>query len=43
MAVLAYLFHWPPAAMHAMPISELMDWQTRAVDLHNKVNSAPKG
>lgn len=39
MAVLAYLFHWSPATMNAMPVAELMDWHRRAIELHNQVNS----
>ena len=42
MTVLAYLLHWPPAVMDAMPTAELMDWHTRAVDLHKQVNTPAK-
>lgn len=30
MADIASVFHWPPAAMDAMPLSELMRWHARA-------------
>lgn len=30
MADLAVVFHWPPAAMDCLPLSELMAWRERA-------------
>ncbi|MBP6876568.1 MAG: GpE family phage tail protein [Phenylobacterium sp.] len=30
MADLAVVFHWPPAAMAEMSITELMEWHERA-------------
>ncbi|UXY16719.1 GpE family phage tail protein [Chitiniphilus purpureus] len=30
MADIATVFHWPPQAMDAMPVSELMAWRERA-------------
>jgi hypothetical protein len=30
MADIAVVFHWPPAAMHDMEISELVAWRERA-------------
>lgn len=30
MADIATVFHWPPAAMDPMPLSELMAWRKRA-------------
>ncbi|WP_159977801.1 MULTISPECIES: GpE family phage tail protein [unclassified Novosphingobium] len=30
MADVAAVFHWPPAAMDPMPVSELMGWRERA-------------
>lgn len=30
MADLAVVFHWTPAAMDGMPVSELMEWRERA-------------
>jgi len=30
MANIAVIFHWPPAAMDPMSLSELMDWENRA-------------
>jgi hypothetical protein len=30
MADLAVVFHWPPAAMNDMDVSELMQWHERA-------------
>ncbi|WP_121120068.1 GpE family phage tail protein [Croceibacterium ferulae] len=30
MADVAIIFHWPPAAMDGMPLSELMGWRAQA-------------
>lgn len=30
MADIAVVFHWPPAAMDPMPLTELMEWRERA-------------
>jgi len=30
MADLAVVFHWPPAALDAMSLTELADWRERA-------------
>jgi hypothetical protein len=30
MADIAVIFHWPPAAMDAFTLTELMDWRERA-------------
>lgn len=30
MADIAVVFHWPPQAMDAMSLTELMDWRERA-------------
>lgn len=30
MADLALVFHWTPADLHDMPVSELMEWRERA-------------
>ncbi|WP_076879655.1 GpE family phage tail protein [Bordetella sp. H567] len=30
MADIAVVFHWPPAAMDALSLTELMDWRERA-------------
>ncbi|MEB0137984.1 MULTISPECIES: GpE family phage tail protein [unclassified Undibacterium] len=30
MADIAVVFHWPPAALHALSLVELMDWRERA-------------
>lgn len=32
MADVAFLFHWTPADMDAMPLPELMRWQALAVE-----------
>jgi len=32
MADLAYVFHWPPSEMDAMPVDELRAWHDRAVE-----------
>jgi len=37
MASIAFVFHWPPAVMDAMPLGELLDWQTRAIETWNAV------
>lgn len=31
MADVAVIFHWPPAAMNSMNMSELMAWRQQAV------------
>lgn len=38
MANIAFVFHWPPAVMDAMPLAELLDWQERALATWNTVN-----
>lgn len=30
MADIAVIFHWPPAAMDEMPLSDLMGWRHQA-------------
>ncbi len=35
MADLAVVFHWEPAAMDGMSLTELMDWRERARIRHN--------
>lgn len=30
MADIALVFHWPPAAMYAMELQELVEWRDRA-------------
>jgi hypothetical protein len=35
MADVAVIFHWPPAAMNDMGLSELMGWRTRAAKRAN--------
>lgn len=35
MADIAVVFHWPPAAMDAMSVAELMEWRERARLRHN--------
>jgi len=35
MADLAVVFHWPPAAMDALGLAELMEWRERARVRHN--------
>lgn len=32
MADIAAIFHWPPAAMDGFSLSELIDWQRKAID-----------
>jgi hypothetical protein len=32
MADIAAIFHWPPAAMNEFSLSELVEWQRKAVD-----------
>lgn len=32
MADIALVFHWPPSAMDAMSLSELMRWHALALD-----------
>lgn len=39
MVELAFLLHWPPAVLDAMPTDELLDWRDRAVQLHNRINA----
>lgn len=35
MADIAVVFHWPPAAMDAMTLPDLMDWRERARVRHS--------
>lgn len=35
MADIAFVFHWPPAAMDGLSIPELMDWREQAARRHN--------
>lgn len=39
MVEVAFLLHWPPAVMDAMPLGELLDWRDRAAQLHNRLNN----
>jgi len=32
MADIAAVFHWPPAAMFEMSLTELMEWRERALE-----------
>lgn len=38
MADIAAVFHWSEEAMAAMPLEDLLRWQLRAVDRHNRMN-----
>ncbi|MBP8186108.1 MAG: GpE family phage tail protein [Comamonas sp.] len=40
MADVAFVFHWPPDAMYAMELPELLRWRGLAVERHNAVNSS---
>lgn len=42
MADVAMLLHWPPATMHPMELSELMQWRQLAVQRHNAMHAAPE-
>jgi hypothetical protein len=35
MADIAVVFHWPPAALDAMSLTELMDWREQARQRHS--------
>jgi hypothetical protein len=39
MAELAFVFHWAPAVMDEMEVSELIDWRNKAADIWNKAHS----
>ena len=39
MSNIAFVFHWSPAVMDAMPLGELLDWQDRAIATWNAVNA----
>ncbi|KAA9181543.1 GpE family phage tail protein [Delftia sp. ZNC0008] len=41
MTDLAMVFHWPPSAMYAMEMDELIDWRERAVKRWNEVHAPP--
>lgn len=41
MADLAMIFHWFPAIMQAMEVSELMHWRQCAVERHNHQHAPP--
>jgi len=41
MADVAAIFHWPPAAMDEMTVSELMGWRARAAK--RSESSEPSG
>jgi len=42
MADIAFVFHWPPAAMDDLSVAELMQWRTRAARRHNREEN-PRG
>ncbi len=35
MADIAFVFHWPPAAMNDLSVPELMAWRDRAARRHD--------
>jgi hypothetical protein len=35
MADIAFVFHWPPDAMDALAVPDLMQWRNRAARRHN--------
>ncbi len=39
MADVAYLLHWPPGALCAMELGELMHWRQLAVERHNAMHA----
>ena len=39
MADIAMIFHWTPATMDTMDLSEIYAWRNRAVKRHNQINS----
>ena len=39
MADIAIIFHWVPAVMDAMELSEIYEWRNRAIKRHNQINS----
>lgn len=39
MADVAFLLHWPPDALCAMQLSELMHWHLLAVERHNAMHA----
>lgn len=41
MADIAAVFHWTPAAMTEMTITEILDWRDRAVERWNRMHAAP--
>lgn len=40
MADLAILFHWPPSAMDAMELGELMAWRALAIERHQQLHAS---
>lgn len=42
MTELAFLLHWSAGDMERMPVGELFEWRSRAVQLHNKLHEAPE-
>lgn len=41
MADIAAVFHWAPAAMADMTITEILDWRDLAVERWNRMHAAP--
>ena len=39
MADVAAVFHWRPADMDPMELTELMDWQARAIDRFRQMHA----
>ena len=39
MADIAIIFHWTPAVMDVMSLTELYGWRNRALQRHNQINS----
>ena len=39
MADVAFLLHWPPGALCAMELGELMHWQALAIDRFQQMNT----
>ncbi len=42
MADIAAVFHWTPAAMADLSLTELFEWRDRAVDRWNRMHAAPE-
>ncbi|WP_353214756.1 GpE family phage tail protein [Salinisphaera hydrothermalis] len=40
-ALIGFVFHWPPDWLMAQRYSEIMDWRDRATELHRAAHSNP--